>query len=643
MTRRPAAAAMFLAACAGAAACDEAPPADRCASRVEVRADAVEVASPCGGATLSPAALVDGAWRGGGRDGACALDPADPAVVVCPAGAAGRVVADATADRVAVWFEPAGPVEIGGLALEGEVTLPGATSWLSNGFQSWSQSGFVALGAGASDDQIDAALAKRGDAEAARRGAELSNWYTLVGGGAASFFAGAVGAERFRPWISVARRAGDVFDLRLVSGAAGERIAAGPGEPVAGEPFLVAFAADSAPLLERYGRALPSRRRATATSPALGWNSWYDLWDGVDEAAVRANAARIKVLLGERAAAAGAPLHVVVDDGWQRAWGDWRGNDKFPSGMDGLASDLRAEGFVPGIWLAPLLVDADDALALDHPEWFLPAEHSFVHVVHGPMRVLDPTHPDAARHLAEVIERIVGWGFALLKIDFLFAGAWEAPRHEAVTGLEAYHRALAIIRAAAGDDVQLLAVGAPPLPSFPHVDSWRLGADIAFEPLGPSWYFAINQGRSLGARWFLCHATLCDPDPPLLRSLPAAEVATGAWIVALAGGGVFLSDDLRSLPQERTAAIDDDVWLATALAGRPSVPIDQVPALPPADLTSHTADYLFGVGSHVLPSRWRTPAGRLVVLNLTEDDLPVQGVVVPPRGAVLLPPGLNAR
>jgi hypothetical protein len=259
------------------------------------------------------------------------------------------------------------------------------------------------------------------------------------------------------------------------------------------------------------------------------------------------------------------------------------------------------------------------------------------HLTNGRMRILDVTHPDAAAHLGAAIQRIVSWGLDFLKIDFLFAGAFESPRHEAVTGLQAYRRALALIREAAGEDVTLLAVGAPPLPSFPYVDGWRLGGDIALEPLGLSWYFTVNQARSLGVRWPLCLATLCDPDPVLMRELVRDEVGFGAWVVALAGAGLWLSDDLRVLPPERLGwALTPEV-VGAALAGAPAVPEDLFPSSPPADLTNSALDLFGDENRHVLPLRWRLADGSRVVLNATDAPLTVSGVTVPPRGAARLP------
>ena len=349
---------------------------------------------------------------------------------------------------------------------------------------------------------------------------------------------------------------------------------------------------------------------------------------------MRENAARARELLGPRAGS--DPLRVVVDDGWQEAWGDWYPNAKFPSGLDGLASDLSADGFRMGVWLAPLLVAGDSVVATDHPDWLVGGA-TYVHAKHGEMSVLDVTNPDAAAHLRSTIERIVSWGYELLKIDFLFAGSFEGDRAEDVTGMEAYHRALTIIREAAGTDALLLTVGAPGLASLPYSDAWRVGGDIALEPFGAGWPWIPNQARVLAARFPFCLRVLCDADPPLLRApLERDEVESGAWVVAFSGGALFLSDDLRALPDERVGWIPGEA-ITLALGGEPAYPEDYLPAAPPRRLSHAIGDNARGESTHVVPVVWRAPDGSRRALNVTEDPITVEGVDVPPRSVRPLP------
>lgn len=515
------------------------------------------------------------------------------------------------------------------LELRGTITGLQANQWWSQGFQSWSQTGSIALAGKPSADAEQKALAQRGDLEVVRGGQELSWFGTVIGGGPQSAIALALTAERWRPWAQVWQD-GQAVQVLLVSGGAGEQVSYAAGKLAQGEAFRVWLGKDLGAALHRFGKALPVRK-----APAeVGWNSWYELWDKVDEPALRANATAAKALLQPAAAKAGKPLRIVLDDGWQKAWGDWRTNDKFPSGLKKLAAEFKADGMEMGLWLAPLLVDADLPLVKDHPDWLVGGA-KFDHLMNGEMRVLDVTHPQARAHLQSQLKALRDAGITLLKIDFLFAGTWEGARQQPVTGMEAYALALDAIREAVGKETVLLAVGAPPLPTIGRVDAWRFGPDIAVEPFGAVWHFLPGELRTLAVRWPYCHAVLCDADPAILRDMPLAEVGFGAWTVAAAGGGWWLSDDLRTLGGERKSLGATPDWLKVATTGTPAAPDPVLPPEAPTRLVSALFDHIEQQSRHVLPQRWRLADGRHLLFNPSDVPATVGTAVVAPRSAVI--------
>jgi len=608
------------------------PPEGGCPQRARLGDQGLVLTGACGRAEarLLPAVRVGGAWRGAGRDGGCALSGGE---LACPAGEVGEVRLGAAGGAWRVRLLAARGVVVEALALEGRARVEGARGVLSNGFQSWSQSGMLALGPLATDEQLFRALGQRGDAETLRGGAELSWWLGHVGGARAHLVAGALTADRLRSWVQAGLDEGGGLFVRLGSGGVA-RVALAAGGELAGEHWHLGLGEEPLGLLGAYGRALPGRRRVVAAAPELGWNSWYELWGAVDAEAVRENAAAARAAFAGLAGA--EPLRVVVDDGWQVAWGQWEPNAKFPAGLAGLAAELGAQGQRLGAWFAPLLVDEDSQVFREHPEWLVGGA-TFQHG-HGLCHVLDVTHPGAAAFLADSVRRLVGWGCTFLKIDFLFAGTYEGARHEPMTGMAAFARALALVREAAGEEVVILAVGAPPVPVAPFVDAWRSGGDIAWPAAAPAWAMAVNQARSLSVRWPFCEAMLCDPDPPILRApLTPDEVGFGAWVVALAGGGLFLSDDLRALPAERYALGLDADRVGLSLAGAPARPEDPLPEELPARLSTAVEDVLTGLNSHALPRRWRLQDGRRLCLNLDELARTEAGTLIPARGAALLP------
>lgn len=583
---------------------------------------------------LIPNVQIGGKWVGGGNDGQCALEGT---ALSCPVSGFGRVVVNVEGNKAVVRFFAAIPVLVEGLALEGMARVPGANAWLSNGYQSFSQSGVLALGARPSQGRLRTALLQTGEDEVYRGGDIFSWWLTYVGGGPVSLFAGALTADRFQPWFQVNKTDTETAFLRVrfVSGGVGEEVAVSAGGSVDSETFQIELGEDLVRILECHGQLLQSRLRDNDIPAAVGWNSWYNLWLGVDPEAVRENAALLMALFGTRFPEANSPPYVVIDGGWARGFGDWEPNETFADSMQGLATEIRELGLRPGVWIAPLVTDPGLPVHQEHPEWFV-RDATADNPVTGEAPILDVTHPEAAAYLAKTIRKLVGWGYELLKLDFMYAGALEGRRVQPVTGLEAYHRALQIIREAAGEDVQLIASGAPPVPSFPYVDAWRSGNDIAFGVIGPWWSFIANQARNFTSRWQYCLATYCDGDPPLLRRLPKEEVETGAWVAAAGGGVLFLSDDLRTLPEERHTWGLDEQKMGLALGRRPAVPESPFPEDLPRTLVNMKTDFLLG-DSHAIPHIWRLPDNTRIALNFSNWRRTIEEVEVPRHGVRMLP------
>jgi alpha-galactosidase len=151
--------------------------------------------------------------------------------------------------------------------------------------------------------------------------------------------------------------------------------------------------------------------------------------------------------------------------------------------MDGFAGRISAAGFIPGLWLAPFIAHEHSHLYQDQPQLFLRNDDGSP--VSGGVNWgghfygLDVTHPDTRDVIVDVIGRTVGWGYRYLKLDFIYAAALPGRRHEDLPREEAYRRAVELVRRTAGDDVYLLACGAPVLPSLGVFDGLRIGPDVA--------------------------------------------------------------------------------------------------------------------------------------------------------------------
>ncbi|WP_117238257.1 glycoside hydrolase family 36 protein [Thermus sediminis] len=236
-----------------------------------------------------------------------------------------------------------------------------------------------------------------------------------------------------------------------------------------------------------YARHLP---RQLSGKPPRVWCSWYSLYTGISESLLLTILDEIREY----------PFEVFqVDDGWQRALGDWEPNERFPRGMAFLAEAIRERGLRPGLWLAPFLVTADSPLYRERPDWVLrdgegrpiPAGFNWG----KPLFALDSGKEEVVDFAVGLVRKALAWGYGYLKLDFLYAAALPGAGGEG-----RYREAMGRIRQAAGE-AYLLLCGAPVLASLGLADGLRVGPDVA-----PYW---DNEDRSL---W------LSDPTGPGLRN-----------------------------------------------------------------------------------------------------------------------------
>ncbi len=128
----------------------------------------------------------------------------------------------------------------------------------------------------------------------------------------------------------------------------------------------------------------------------VGWCSWYHFYENISEANLQENIKMMASLHGAcvmhlsmqgsnrptplsqthtrlastpTMATEQLPLQLFqIDDGYQRAWGDWLALDtaKFPTkSMRDLVELVRAQGLRPGLWLAPVAVDKHSRVAAE--------------------------------------------------------------------------------------------------------------------------------------------------------------------------------------------------------------------------------------------------------------------------------------
>jgi len=131
--------------------------------------------------------------------------------------------------------------------------------------------------------------------------------------------------------------------------------------------------------------------------------------------------------------------YVQIDDGYQRAMGDWLDTGAaFGGNVRTVLAEIRRRGFEPAIWVAPFVAEQQSAVFQQHPEWFItdaagaPLRSdrvTFGGWRRGPWYALDGTHPGAQDHLVRVFKTMrEEWGCTYFKLDANFWGAMHGGR-----------------------------------------------------------------------------------------------------------------------------------------------------------------------------------------------------------------------
>jgi len=377
----------------------------------------------------------------------------------------------------------------------------------------------------------------------------------------------------------------------------------------------------------KIGDAMKARTRAPFQR---GWCSWYHYFHTITEDALRAN---LRALVSMRSE---FPIEVVqLDDGFQAALGDWdETNDKFPSGLEKIAAEIRGAGFAAGIWTAPFLAARDSRLMRSSPEWFIR------HEAGEPLRAgynpnwtrdedkfayaMDPSHPEFRAHLEALFHKLVHrFGYSYLKLDFLYAAAAEGRRHDAnLTRAETLRAGLNAIRNGAGDDAFILGCGCPLGAAIGVVDGMRIGPDVSpywgsGGACDPSTVHALD---AIVARSFMHRRLwLNDPDCLMLRTretqLTDDERLALASVIAASGGMLLISDDMALLGEVEGKLFRDAAALAVEMDGGaerdPVVALDLLEEGPVRGLAKHTNDGTVAIALNRDDSSQRFPVSTI--------------------------------
>ena len=298
---------------------------------------------------------------------------------------------------------------------------------------------------------------------------------------------------------------------------------------------------------------------ARATAPRkpqqslAGFCSWYQFYSDVTPAIVENAASQVAAMPTPRTGRL-----VQIDDGWQKAVGDWTQNDRFKD-WPKLAGSIKARGLVPGTYLAPCLVHETLPVVKDHPDWFQRDENGAPAVRFAnddrPRLAFNPDHPFAQDYMRKGFEGARADGWEYIKVDFTYPVAANRTRDSyqnygaqsrQLTTFESQQNLYRLFREASGPDMLLNAcVGEPARYAIGTVDACRLYGDI-----GTKWatvrenLVPLLLHAPVGGRWFTA-----DPDVFYMRREKNDLSDEENWL--LSGsiglmGGLFLTSDLPS-------------------------------------------------------------------------------------------------
>ncbi|MBE6929031.1 MAG: alpha-galactosidase [Ruminococcaceae bacterium] len=310
-----------------------------------------------------------------------------------------------------------------------------------------------------------------------------------------------------------------------------------------------------------------------------GWCTWYYYLGNLDQGDVREGLSFLADHKEE------LPVrYVQIDDGWFINWGEWEENEKFSDGMKKLADEIRAEGFIPGIWLCPFSANKGSKLFREHPELLIgkPDGSGPVSIANGgSLFAIDPTNPVMEEKMRKLYHRLTyDWGYGYIKMDYMISGNVAGVHYDKrATTVSSMRRGLEIIRESVKPGTFLLACSSPLAPPIGLVDGMRTSCDIFHNWNSVKECFL----RNLKRYFYHKKVWINDPDCILVRNHEHEdekcmrlctrtddEIRVFLTVTAATGGIVMLSDKLPLLTDERIS------WLSALfpVPPRAAVPLD---------------------------------------------------------------------
>jgi hypothetical protein len=402
-------------------------------------------------------------------------------------------------------------------------------------------------------------------------------------------------------------------------------------------PLIVGSAPEALDLLETYGKALAAFARPRSPAPT-GWNTW-DYYAG----AITMNDVRRELAALRDAGMTNRLRHIVLDMGWEQAWGEWAPNRRFPASFREIAAEIADAGFSPGIWMSPLQCHMYAPLGRHRQDLLIRGDDGFPALV-GQHGMFDFTQDDALHIIRHWCGEMREAGFRFFKLDYLYPEYLEAmggyaDRRYGKAGV--VRRGLEAIRQAVGEDSHILNCGGPVEAALGIADSSRATIDIH-----TFWGHVKYNAAQLACRlWQHGRLWTVDPDFAIVR---CSQTSKDPYLNMLykrrpltAGQNHWLAGDEASLPELQA-------WLSLVFLSAGSVFLsDSISRLMPGGLAVLAklfpalpeAARPLDLFLNPIPRFWLGSDGRrqvLGVFNWSDQDAeaaPPRSIEVPTKGA----------
>ncbi len=290
------------------------------------------------------------------------------------------------------------------------------------------------------------------------------------------------------------------------------------------------------------------------------------------------------------------PIDVFqIDDGWQRQWGNWEPNEKFPLGMKAVADEIQSNNYRPGIWTCPFIIEPMCEIRCYHPDWLLKDSTG------TPIRftmswmnnfVLDVTHPEVLRWIEALYSKLTAeWGYTYHKLDFTRAVAINTDAQyydKSATRAEAYRRGIEAVRRGAGPDAYISICGGLYGASSGLINAQRTGSDVVSiwpsKPEGSSEIVAPYTIKQTALRYWMNNLWHNDADALMVRRrtkkyrnldlslglLTDDEAIVSTLNQYICGGIVCFSEPMREIDKDRAGLLRHII----PSIGKPAIPRD---------------------------------------------------------------------